>query len=545
MYSNCRVVGLSLACATLAGFATAAPTPRPAGPVVQTAAGRIRGAQRGGEWVFKGIPYARPPLGRRRWAPPQTLAPWRGVRAATRFGHDCMQKLFPGDAAPLRTTPSEDCLYLNVWAPAPRRNAAPLPVMVWIYGGGFVNGGSSPAPYSGRAFARDGVVFVSFNYRLGRFGFFAFPALARSGRRFGNYAFMDQIAALHWVQRNIAAFGGNPGQVTVFGESAGGASVLDLMSSPLARGLFARAIVESGGGRDSILPPTPLDHPGPHGQPSAEQDAITFARQMGIPGTGARALAALRRLPASAIEHGLNMASMFAQRRIYSGPLLDGTIIVNSAEEIFRQAKQAAAPLMIGANSADLGFTFAPTMTALLAPFGAHAAAARAAFDPGNTTRGCTRFAAPPCSQALRAVAQRIGKVKAMLEPARYIARENALAGEPAYEYRFSYVAAAVRSKFSGAPHSSEIPYVFDTLRHSMWAAFGRGLTARDEAIAGAMHAYWVHFAKTGNPNGAGLPHWSRIGGKGNQLMNFTWRGPRPETDPGRRQLDLVEQIQK
>ncbi len=513
-----------------AAMPVAAVTARPASaPVVRIASGKIRGASRQGEWIFKGIPFARPPIGRLRWQPPRAVKPWTGVRSALRYGHDCMQKLFPGDAAPLRTRPSEDCLYLNVWAPA--RHAHPLPVMVWIYGGGFVNGGSSPAPYSGAAFARDGVVFVSFNYRVGRFGFFAFPALVRPGVLVGNYALMDQIAALKWVRRNITAFGGDPGVVTIFGESAGGASVLDLLSSPLARGLFARAIVESGGGRNGILPPAPLDHPGPHGRPSAEEDAVMFAQMMGIHGQGKRALAALRRLPASAIVHGLNMASMFPQRTIYSGPMVDGKLIVRSAETTFKQAKEAPVPIIIGANSADLGFTAAPTLAALFAPFGAQQTAARAAFGAGPNSR-------------VQVVAQRIGKVKDMIEPARFIARRAAAQGQPAYVYRFSYVAAAVRAKLSGAPHSSEIPYVFDTLKHSMWAAYGRHLTAQDEATARAMHAYWINFAKTGNPNGRGLPHWRRMTPQGNQLLNFTTAGPKPETDPWQKRLDLVEQIQ-
>jgi para-nitrobenzyl esterase len=202
-------------------------------PVVRIAAGQVRGVTRDGLMIFKGIPYAEPPVGPLRWRPPQPAKPWSGVRPAVDYGHDCMQLPFPGDAAPLRTTPSEDCLYLNVWAPA--QHSKDLPVLVWIYGGGFVNGGSSPAVYSGAAFARQGIVFVSFNYRLGRFGFFAFPALAHEDNLFGNYAFMDQIAALRWVRDNIAAFRGNPHAVTIFGESAGGMSVNFLLTSPRAR----------------------------------------------------------------------------------------------------------------------------------------------------------------------------------------------------------------------------------------------------------------------------------------------------------------------
>jgi para-nitrobenzyl esterase len=501
-----------------------------AGPVVRTESGRVRGVSREGLAIFKGIPYAQPPVGPLRWRPPQPVKPWSDVRPAADFGHDCMQLPFPNDAAPLRTTPSEDCLYVNVWAPAHPAHGS-LPVMVWIHGGGFVNGGSSPVVYSGAAFAHHGIVFVSFNYRLGRFGFFAFPALQKEGDPMGNYAFMDQIAALKWVKSNIAAFGGNPNQVTVFGESAGGMSVSFLLTSPLARGLFQQAMVESGGGRDTILPPAPLDHPGPNDQPSGEQTSVAFAELMGVHGTDAAALAALRALPAEKIVNGINMASMFLQRKIYSGPMLDGHTMPQSPEQVFKEGKQAKVPMVIGANSLDIGFTTAKTLDELFKPFGAKAAEARAAFDPKNDT-------------PFKEVAQRVGAVRIMVEPARFVARVVAASGEPAYQYRFSYVATAVRAKFPGAPHSSEIPYAFDTIRESTWSDLGKGITPEDLRIAKRMNEYWVNFAKTGNPNGAGLPQWSKVTPHGNELMNFTEQGPKAETDPWKTWEDLVEAIQ-
>lgn len=240
--------------ATAMGVGTAALSQTP--PVVRVDRGELQGVVADGVAVFKGIPFAAPPLGDLRWRPPQPAARWTGVRQAEEFGADCMQGRFgppPAAAAgaPAARVPSEDCLFLNVWRPADP-TARGLPVMVWIYGGGFTGGSSASPSTSGAEFAKQGVILVSFNYRLGRFGFFAFPALSRDrpDETKGNYAYMDQIAALQWVRRNIAAFGGNPDNVTIFGESAGGVSVHSLLASPQARGLFQKAIVESGGVRD-------------------------------------------------------------------------------------------------------------------------------------------------------------------------------------------------------------------------------------------------------------------------------------------------------
>ena len=230
----CFVAVAALTCSTLVLSAT-----DPARVRIDT--GEVQGALSDGVVAFKGIPFALPPVRELRWRAPQPVKPWSGVREATKFGADCAQEPFPGDAAPLGVPSDEDCLYVNVWTPA-KRASGKLPVMVWIYGGGFVNGGSSPPVYDGTPFAKDGVVLVSFNYRLGHFGFFAHPALSaeQAGAPLGNYGLMDQVAALKWVQKNVAAFGGDPKNVTIFGESAGGISVHALMTSPLASGLFQK-----------------------------------------------------------------------------------------------------------------------------------------------------------------------------------------------------------------------------------------------------------------------------------------------------------------
>ncbi|HVV46032.1 MAG TPA: carboxylesterase family protein [Bryobacteraceae bacterium] len=494
---------------------------------VKTDSGVVQGASENGVISYKGIPFAAPPTGQNRWRAPQPVAKWKGVRQATQYGPDCAQLPFPSDAAPLGTTTSEDCLYANVWAPE-HKAAAKLPVIVWIYGGGFVNGGSSPAVYAGTHFAQDGLVFVSFNYRVGRFGFFAFPALSQEqkGQALGNYAYMDQIAALKWVQRNIAGFGGDPGDVTIFGESAGGGSVFMLLTSPLTKGLFEKAVVESGGGRDALLGVRYLDKASPAGVPSADSVGVAFAKSVGIEGTGPEALAALRALPAEKIIGGLNMASMGQQTGIYGGPIEDGVIVTQTPQQALESGNYAKVPVMIGANGADIGFPRWHTMEETWAAFGPNAEQARAMYDPSN-------------SGNVMMVGWKIGADLMMIEPARYVAKTIAAAGLPSYEYRFSYVAESIRKQVPGAFHATEIPFVFDTVKEK----YGAALTDADEKAAQQMHAYWVNFAKTGDPNGAGLPNWPKYSGASDALMDFTNNGPVAGPDPLKQRLDLAEQL--
>jgi len=444
------------------------------------------------------------------------------VRPAEAYSNDCMQLPFPSDAAPLGTKPAEDCLYLNVWKPAVRA-AGKLPVMVWIYGGGFVNGGSSPAVYDGTHFAESGLVFVSFNYRLGRFGFFAHPALTKAepANAVGNYAFLDQIAALKWVRKNIAAFGGDPGNVTIFGESAGGGSVLTLMTTPLAADLFHKAIIESGGGRTGLGPMRHI-RDAASGQPSGEAVGTAFAEKAGIKGEDAAALAALRQLPAERVVDGMNMMTMM--NPTYAGPMIDGKIVVEAPEQAFLAGRAARVPLIAGANSADIGFSFAKNMDEVFAPFGPQTEKARAVYNPDN-------------SSAFRAVGSLIAADRLMIEPARFVVRMMAAAGQPAYEYRFSYVAESMRKQWKGAPHATEIPFVFDTVA----AKYGKDLAPADEAISRTALAYWVALAKSGDPNGEGRPHWPAHNAKTDMLMNFTNSGPVAEADPWKDRLDLIE----
>lgn len=493
---------------------------------VTTETGALQGAMDDGVMSFKGIPFAAPPVGDLRWRPPQPAAAWTGVRQATQYGADCMQLPFPSDAAPLGTPPAEDCLYMNVWTPA-HAAGEKLPVMVWIYGGGFVNGGSSPAVYDGAQFAKHGVVFVSFNYRVGRFGFFAFPALTveEAGKPLGNYAYMDQIAALQWVQHNITAFGGNPADVTVFGESAGGGSVMMLLTSPITGGLFEKAVIESGGGRDALLGVRYLNKPSAHGLPSEEDLGVAFAKANGITGTDDAALTALRALPAEKVVNGLNMASMGAAATTYGGPIQDGTIVTQTPQQALESGHYWKVPLMIGANGADIGFPRWHTLADTWAAFGPNADKAQAVYDPDKT------------GNVMR-VGFKIGADIMMLEPARFVARTFADAGLPSYEYRFSYVAEVRRPQNMGAVHASEIPYVFDTVK----AAYGDKLAPGDEAAAQAANLYWVNFAKTGDPNGGSLPHWPTYSAS-DEILNFTNDGPVAQADPARERLDLIEAL--
>lgn len=505
-------------------FATAESTTRE----VRIDSGAVAGVVADGVASWKGVPYAAPPVGDRRWREPQPVAPWTSVRPADAYGHDCMQEPFGGDAAPLGTPPAEDCLVVNVWAQA----SAPTgrqPVMVWIHGGGFVNGGSSPSVYDGSPFARRGVVFVSLNHRLGRFGFFAHPALRRENPAgpLGNYGFLDQIAALRWVQRNIAAFGGDPGNVTIFGESAGGASVNTLLISPLARGLFHKAIVQSGGGRArGLISMRAIRERGPKGEPSAEDVGLAFAASVGVTGDDATALLALRSLDPARLVNGMNL--MKPQPDTFSGPMVDGRIVPEEVEPAFRAGRQARVPYIIGANDREFGFLPLPAdrVDAMLAGFGPDKDAALLAFDPEKTgDKG--------------EIGIRIMSDRDMVEPGRLLARIAAAAGQPTWAYRFSYVASSLRATVKGALHATEIPFALSTVR----AKYAEATTPEDEALASAMSAYWVAFARSGDPNGDGRPSWPAYSAKDDVVMDFTTKGPLARPDPSKARLDLIEKL--
>ena len=527
----CSLAGLAAAIGV--GTVALAETP----PRVRVDSGELQGVVDDGVVSFKGIPFAAPPVGELRWRPPQPASHWSGVRQAAEFGADCMQGRFgpppPAAAAgaPPARVPSEDCLVLNVWRPADPK-ARNLPVMVWIYGGGFMGGSSASPGTSGTQFAKQGVVLVSLNYRVGRFGFSAFPALSRErpDETKGNYAYMDQIAALQWVQRNIAAFGGNPKNVTIFGFSAGGVSVHSMLASPLARGLFHKAIVESGGSRDGVLTARPLRGDGvdPNYPVSAETIGVDFAKSMGIEGTDEAALAKLRGLSSEQVLRGAAAPAEANARPIETTPILDGKLITETAESAYKARRQARVPVLLGSNSADTAGNriSARTKDELFARYGQWSAEAKAAYDPDGTAE-------------LATLVSRANDDYGQAEAARFAANAFAANGSPAYLYRFSYVQSARREQMrAGAPHGGEIAFVFGTLT----AAPGSTLSTEDQAVVRMAQSYWVNFAKTGDPNGPGLPAWPRhVAGK-DLIFDFRPDGTAGAgPDPRKARLDVTE----
>lgn len=485
------------------------------GPLVRTEAGAVRGLSAEGVERFLGIPFAAPPLGDRRWRPPAPVAAWTGERPATAFGPDCAQKPFIGDDAPLATNPAEDCLYLNVWRQKGAGGGGKLmPVMVWIHGGGFVNGGTSPAIYDGSSLARDGVIIVSANHRLGRFGFFAHPALTAEadGEPTANYGFMDQIAALRWVATNIAAFGGDPSNVTIFGESAGGKSVNMLLTSPLARGLFAKAIIMSGGGRATMLPSPTLQE--------GEELGLRFAVGQGIGDPGPDGLASLRALSAERLVGDLNLATL-AGRTDYAGPVVDGPLLAGEPLALLRAGKAAPVPVLVGATSGD-GWYGGGEKEDILAAFGPLRAEAARLYDPSGTLSKVD-------------LGHRVNGDALFIEPARASARALATT-QPVYHYRFSYVAERMRSRWDGTQHAKELPFIFDRVL----PRYGSLATPADLTMARRLRSYWTSFAKSGIPAPSGQPAALRLVPGNEWLIDFTNQGPVIIRDPLQARLDVM-----
>jgi para-nitrobenzyl esterase len=451
---------------------------------IRLSTGLISGApgDNPGVRVYKGIPYAAPPVGDRRWKPPQAPASWTGTLDATKFSPPCMQVAYPETSiyySPLAPT-SEDCLYLNVWTAAASANER-RPVMVWIHGGGYTRGSGSTPTYNGENLAKKGVVVVTINYRLGIFGFFAHPELTKESdvHASGNYGLLDMITALEWVRKNIAAFGGDPKRVTIFGESAGSSAVNFLMASPLAKGLFQRVIGESG---------------------------ANFSRKVTLAESeqnGSR-LGALAGLRAKSSDEVLKIEGSFR-------PCVDGWFLPEDVSSIFAHGKQSDVPLIAGYNHDE---------ARTLAPWPANAPA-KTFLDQVHRRFGekadefLKLYPAGSDEQAVEAHYESSRDQGMGWEMRTWVRAQTKSGKAPAYLYFFTRVPPGPNSDRYRSYHAAEIQYVFGNLRPS------RPWEDADRKLSDLMSSYWANFAATGNPNGKGLPKWPGYDAKSDPSMEF------------------------
>ena len=492
---------ISILLAGLSLMAMALSCKQPVPGQVKVTGGWIQGEVTEDMCIYKGIPFAAPPVGNLRWKAPQPVIPWDGIREAKEFGPGPVQGFgFPGQSN------SEDCLYLNLWSPA-KSPKDKMPVLVWIYGGGFSMGSSSQ--YDGRPLAEKGVILVTINYRVGQLGYFVYPELSAEDPHHvsGNYGILDQIAALQWVHDNIAAFGGDPKNVTIFGESAGGISVSMLCASPLAKGLFQRAISQSGG---SFGPVRRNSYPGENMKTlaMAEQDGVKYAE-----GLGAGSLAELRAMDAGA----------FARQMVVTGgawPIVDGDVIPDDQYRMYEAGNFNDVDVLIGYNS-DEGASFGATK------------------DPVEHVRATEERYGPYAEKLLEAYP--LGDSPVVPKSARDLGRDASfgwhtwswarLQSERSSKNVFMYYfdqhpdyPEGSPQYGNGSPHGQDVDYVFKSLR--------RETVPTDYALSDMMATYWTNFAKTGDPNGEGLPEWPKFTKDNHVTMVLTGDKPHPSAVP-------------
>ena len=496
------MTGLALLTGVLSASAATAPD------VVSVESGKLQGVMNSDNTVriFKGVPFAAAPVGELRWKPPQPPVKWTGIRQADKFGSACLQNKVFGDIYWRDNQPSEDCLNLTIWVPA-KRASKKLPVFVWYYGGGFVAGSSSEPRYDGENLAKKGVIVVNANYRLGVFGFLAHPELTKeSGRNAsGNYGMLDQVAALQWVVNNIAAFGGDPKDITIGGESAGSLSVSGLMASPLSSGLFQKAIGESGAffsGSGTGLGQTTLA--------DAEKTGLRFAAKV-----GAKSLADLRAKTGAELLDVTKPIPGTMNGEFSFGPIIDGYFLPTSALEIYTSGEQAHIPLLAGWN-ADEG-----KMMVLFNPVKPNvksfAERAQKRFG-GDAAEFLKLYPSATDQQAVRSAMDLSGDDFIAYGTWKWLDTHRQTGQSPVYQYHFEQIPATrpgemigpVPASEWGSKHAGEIEYVFQTLKSQQ----GVPWTDDDFRLSDLISSYWTNFIKTGNPNGKGLPEWPKCEAK-------------------------------
>lgn len=501
-------------------YSTEGPAMSSAAPIVDTSAGRLEGSAENSLHVFKGIPYAAPPVGALRWKPPAAVSAWSGIRKATEFGPACLQpkpklsNIYEGKPVPQ----SEDCLTLNVWTPKHARHA---PVFFWIYGGALWGGASRDPLYDGASLAARGVVVVSINYRLGPLGWLAHPALSAESPDgiSGNYGLMDQIAALHWVKANITAFGGDPANVTIAGESAGGLSVMYLMASPQARGLFAKAIAES-----AYMISMPALKESQYGAPPAEASGVQLATALHAPD-----LAALRAMDANTLTQTASAVGFAPWITV------DGHLVPHQLVDTFGKGEQAPVPLLAGFNSGEIRSlrVLAPAVPASAAVY---ESTIRERY--GDLADAFLRqYPSTNLEQSIIATTR-----DALYGwTAQELVRKQVAIKQPAYLYFFDHGYPAADTAGLHGFHASELPYVFGNFDGTppLWPKVPD--TSHERKLSDAMIDYWTSFARTGKPIAKGQPDWP-IFGSSKSYMAFT-DAPQPSHDllPG--MYELVNEV--